>query len=157
MVTKLTAGKIATASGCRMVIADGRADHPLRRLLEGAPCTWFLSSLEPLTARKRWIAGSLKPSGKLIVDAGAAKALSGGNSLLPAGVTGVEGDFERGDAVTVVNREGQELARGLVAYSAGDARRIIGHKSREIEAILGYRGREVLIHRDDLVVSGRDS
>jgi glutamate 5-kinase len=157
MVTKLAAGKIATASGCRMVIADGRAPHPLRRLLEGAPCTWFLSALEPLTARKRWIAGSLKPSGKLIVDAGAARALSSGKSLLPAGVTGVEGQFERGDAVTVVGGDGLELARGLVAYSADDARRIIGHKSREIETILGYRGREVLIHRDDLVVSGKDS
>ena len=156
MVTKLIAGKIATASGCRMVIADGRAAHPLSRLLKGAACTWFLSSLEPLTARKRWIAGSLKPSGRLVVDEGAAQALFAGKSLLPAGVSAIEGSFERGDAVTVVNGAGQELARGLVAYSAADARRIIGHKSREIEAILGYRGREVLIHRDDLVVGERE-
>jgi glutamate 5-kinase len=157
MVTKLVAAKIATGAGCRMVIADGRAEHPLKRLAAGERCSWFLSALEPLTARKRWIAGSLKPAGRLLVDAGAAKALAAGKSLLPAGVSAVEGRFERGDAVTVCNGEGQELARGLVAYSAEDARRIIGHKSREIEAILGYLGREELIHRDDLVVSERES
>ena len=157
MVTKLAAAKIATAAGCRMAIADGRAANPIKRLLEGARCSWFLSSMEPLTARKRWIAGSLKPAGALVVDAGAGRALSAGKSLLPAGVTAVEGRFERGDAVTVLGKDGQELARGLVAYSSEDAKRIIGHKSREIEAILGYRGREELIHRDDLVVSGRES
>ncbi|MEO3428176.1 glutamate 5-kinase [Pelagibius sp. CAU 1746] len=153
MVTKLTAGKIATGAGCRMAIADGRRLHPLKAVDEGARCTWFLASVEPRTARKRWIAGSLKPSGRLVVDAGALKALKSGKSLLPAGVTAVEGRFERGDAVLVCDPAGQEVARGLAAYSAADARRILGHKSREIEAILGYRGREELIHRDDLVVS----
>ncbi|WP_455373006.1 glutamate 5-kinase [Limibacillus halophilus] len=156
MVTKLTAAKVATGAGCRMAIADGRAEHPLKRLAAGERCSWFLSNLEPLTARKRWIAGSLKPAGRILVDAGAAKALTSGKSLLPAGVTAIEGRFERGDAVTVCNGEGLELARGLVAYSAADARLILGHKSREIEAILGYRGREELIHRDDLVVSERE-
>ena len=149
MVTKLAAAKIATAAGCRMAIADGRAANPIKRLLEGARCSWFLSSMEPLTARKRWIAGSLKPAGALVVDAGAGRALSAGKSLLPAGVTAVEGRFERGDAVTVLE-QGADLKEA-------DAGRIIGHKSREIEAILGYRGREELIHRDDLVVSGRES
>ncbi len=153
MVTKLTAGKIATGAGCRMAIADGRRLHPLQAVDEGARCTWFLASVEPRTARKRWIAGSLKPAGKLLVDAGALKALKSGKSLLPAGVTAVEGRFERGDAVLVCDPAGQEVARGLAAYSAADARLIKGHKSREIEAILGYRGREELIHRDDLVVS----
>jgi glutamate 5-kinase len=157
MVTKLTAAKIATGAGCRMAIADGRAEHPLKRLAAGERCSWFLSTLEPLTARKRWIAGSLKPAGRIVVDAGAAKALTSGKSLLPAGVTAIEGRFERGDAVTVCNGEGLELARGLVAYSAADARLILGHKSREIETILGYRGREELIHRDDLVVSERET
>ncbi len=152
MVTKLVAGRIATGAGCRMAIADGRRLHPLQAVDEGARCTWFLASVEPRTARKRWIAGSLKPSGKLVVDAGALKALKSGKSLLPAGVTAVEGRFERGDAVLVCDPEGQEVARGLAAYSAADARRIMGHKSREIEAILGYRGREELVHRDDLVV-----
>lgn len=153
MVTKLTAAKIATGAGCRMVIADGRRLNPLKAIEEGARCTWFLASVEPRTARKRWIAGSLKPSGRLVVDAGALTALRSGKSLLPAGVTAVEGRFERGDAVLVCDPAGQEVARGLAAYSATDARRIMGHKSREIEAILGYRGREELIHRDDLVVA----
>lgn len=153
MITKLTAGKIATGAGCRMAIADGRRLHPLQAVGEGARCTWFLASVEPRTARKRWIAGSLRPAGKLLVDAGALKALKSGKSLLPAGVTAVDGRFERGDAVVVCDLSGQEVARGLAAYSAADARRIMGHKSREIEDILGYRGREELIHRDDLVIT----
>ena len=153
MVTKLAAAKVATGAGCRMAIADGRRLHPLQAVAEGARCSWFLASVEPRTARKRWIAGSLKPAGKLLVDDGALTALRSGKSLLPAGVTGVEGSFERGDAVLVCAPSGQVVARGLATYSAADARRIIGHKSREIEAILGYRGREELIHRDDLVVS----
>ncbi|HIC79659.1 MAG TPA: glutamate 5-kinase [Kiloniellaceae bacterium] len=153
MVTKLSAAKVATGAGCRMVITDGQRLHPLAAVMEGARCTWFLASVEPRTARKRWIAGSLKPSGTLRLDAGALSALRSGKSLLPAGVTAVEGAFQRGDAVLVCDPEGREVARGLAAYSAADARRIIGHKSREIEAILGYRGREELIHRDDLVVS----
>ncbi len=153
MVTKLAAAKVATGAGCRMAIADGRRLHPLQAVAEGARCSWFLASVEPRTARKRWIAGSLKPSGKLTVDDGALTALRSGKSLLPAGVTGVEGSFQRGDAVLVCAPSGQEVARGLATYSAADARRIMGHKSREIEAILGYRGREELIHRDDLVVS----
>jgi glutamate 5-kinase len=153
MVTKLMAAKVATGAGCRMAIASGRVLHPLKAIDEGARCTWFLATVEPRTARKRWIAGSLKPAGKLLVDAGALRALRSGKSLLPAGVTAVDGQFERGDAVLVCDPSGQEVARGLAAYSAADARRIMGHKSREIEAILGYRGREELIHRDDLVVS----
>ncbi len=153
MVTKLMAAKVATGAGCRMVIADGRRQHPLAAVIEGARCSWFLASVEPRTARKRWIAGALKASGKLVLDEGAQRALRSGKSLLPAGVTAVEGSFQRGDAVLVCDAAGHEIARGLAAYSAADARRIIGHKSREIEAILGYRGREELIHRDDLVVS----
>ncbi len=153
MVTKLAAARIAVAAGCRMVIADGRALHPLAAIDAGARATWFLSQVEPLTARKRYIAGSLNPAGSLTLDNGARRALERGKSLLPAGVTAVEGDFRRGDAVVVRALDGAEVARGLTAYSAADARRIIGHKSREIEAILGYRGREELIHRDDLVLS----
>ncbi len=152
MVTKLAAAKIAVGAGCRMAIADGRRLNPLAAIANGARCTWFLADLEPRTARKRWIAGSLRPRGSLVVDAGALKALRSGKSLLPAGVTAVEGSFERGDAVVVRDPEGHEVARGLAAYSASDAKQIIGYKSREIEARLGYRGREELIHRDDLVL-----
>ncbi len=153
MVTKLAAARIAVAAGCRMVIADGRGLHPLAAIDDGARATWFLSHVEPLTARKRYIAGSLNPTGSLTLDNGAQRALEGGKSLLPAGVTAVEGEFRRGDAVIVRAPDGAEIGRGLSAYPAADARRIIGHKSREIEAILGYRGREELIHRDDMALT----
>lgn len=152
MVTKLAAAKIATAAGCRMVIVDGQRQHPLHALEDGVRCTWFLADLEPLTARKRWIAGSLSPKGRVTVDAGASMALRNGRSLLPAGVTAIQGRFDRGDAVIVEDLARHEIARGLVAYSDADARQIMGYKSREIEARLGYRGREELIHRDDLVL-----
>jgi glutamate 5-kinase len=152
MVTKLAAARIAMGAGCRMVIAEGSSLHPLDAIEKGARCTWFLPAAEPRTARKRWIAGMLNPMGALVVDDGAAAALRRGTSLLPAGVVAVEGNFERGDAVSVRNGDGREVARGLSAYSSGDARAIAGHKSGEIEAILGYRGRHEMIHRDDLVV-----
>ncbi|MCG8542976.1 MAG: glutamate 5-kinase [Alphaproteobacteria bacterium] len=154
MVTKLQAAKIATASGCRMAIADGRAIHPLRALDEGGACTWFLATDNPLTARKMWIAGALNPVGVLTVDAGAERALQQGRSLLPVGVSNVAGRFERGDAVAIRTGDGREIGRGLSAYSDADAARIAGHKSHEIEAILGYRGRDEMIHRDDLVLTG---
>ena len=153
MVTKLAAARIAVSGGCKMVIADGRRENPLAAVASGERCTWFLADIEPLTARKRWIAGSLKPMGSVVVDAGAVAALGRGKSLLPAGVRQIEGAFERGDAVLVKDDGGREVARGLIAYSAADASRILGHKSREIEALLGYRGREELIHRDDLVLT----
>ncbi|HLI22434.1 MAG TPA: glutamate 5-kinase [Stellaceae bacterium] len=153
MVTKLAAGRICMAAGCRMAIAKGTALHPLKAIEEGARVTWFLPTAEPRTARKRWIAGTLNPMGVLTVDAGAAAALRRGTSLLPAGVTEIDGNFERGDAVVIKTREGREIARGLSAYSSADARAIAGHKSGEIEAILGYRGRDEMIHRDDLVVT----
>jgi len=153
MVTKLVAARIAVGAGCRMAIANGRRLNPLKAIAEGAACSWFLPAATPLTARKRWIAGALKPIGALTVDAGALKALMGGRSLLPAGVASVEGEFERGDAVRVLSPDGREVARGLSAYSAADARRIMRHKSGEIEALLGYRGRDEMIHRDDLVLT----
>jgi glutamate 5-kinase len=152
MRTKLAAARIATGAGCAMAIALGHVAHPLRALAEGARCTWFLPAPEGRTARKRWIAGSLAPLGRLIVDAGAARALAQGRSLLPAGVRGIEGHFDRGDPVDVAGPDGSFLARGLSAYSSADAARIMGHRSDEIEAILGWRGRDELVHRDDLVL-----
>jgi glutamate 5-kinase len=152
MRTKLAAARIATSAGCAMAIALGHRPHPVRALAEGARCTWFLPSQDGRSARKRWIAGSLSPLGSVTVDAGAARALGAGRSLLPAGVRAVTGDFARGDAVRVMGPDGGELARGLSAYNSEDARRIIGHRSEEIEAILGWRGRDELIHRDDLVL-----
>ncbi len=153
MVTKLAAARIALAAGCRMAIAKGKDLHPLAAIDHGARVTWFIPSAEPLTARKRWIAGAVNLSGAMVVDDGAAAALKRGTSLLPAGVKSVEGSFERGDAVVVRTKDGKELARGLSAYSSEDASAIAGHKSGEIEAILGYRGRDEMIHRDDLVLT----
>ncbi|MEI6558313.1 MAG: glutamate 5-kinase [Rhodospirillaceae bacterium] len=158
MVTKIAAARIAMAAGCRMVIAKGKRLHALAALdrpaaAGGAPCTWFLPSAEPLTARKRWIAGHLNVCGVLVVDDGAVSALGRGKSLLPAGVMAVEGVFSRGDPIAVRDRQGREVARGLSAYASDDAQRIAGRRTGEIEAILGYRGRDEMIHRDDLVLA----
>jgi glutamate 5-kinase len=152
MRTKLAAARIATQAGCAMAITRGNALHPLAALERGGRCTWFLPAPEGRSARKRWIAGALAPLGTYVVDAGAARALRGGRSLLPAGVRAVEGSFERGDPVVVTDSEGNALARGLSAYGSVDAQRIIGHRSDQIETILGWRGRDEIIHRDDLVL-----
>jgi len=156
MATKILAGRIALGAGCALCIASGHRNHPLKAIEDGTPCTWFLPGSTPRAVRKQWIAGTLKPSGALHVDAGAAQALARGKSLLPAGVMRVSGRFERGDAVQVLDPDGREIARGLSAYSLTDAGRIIGRQSGEIEAILGFRGREELIHRDDLVLTGSE-
>ena len=153
MLTKLAAAKIALNAGTRMVIANGTENQPIRRIEAGSRCTWFIPTANPKNARKQWIAGSLKPNGMLIVDDGALGALQAGKSLLPAGITSINGKFDRGDAITVFSGSGTEIARGLVAYSAKDALKIIGHKTSEIENILGYRGRDEMIHRDDMVLS----
>jgi glutamate 5-kinase len=154
MLTKIEAGKIATTSGIHMVIASGRIQHPLQAIGDGAGCTWFLTPANPVTARKKWIAGSLEPRGALIIDAGAVKALRGGKSLLPAGVIKVEGTFGRGDAVVVRGPDGHEVGRGLVAYDADDAEKIRGRSSADVLLILGYTGRTEMIHRDDLALGG---
>jgi len=153
MRTKLAAARIATQAGCAMAIAVGQVAHPLQALAEGGRCTWFLPAPDGRSARKRWIAGSLQPAGRLIVDPGAARALAAGRSLLPAGVRTVYGEFERGDAVLVQDFAGDTLARGLSAYASADARRIAGHRSDDIERLLGWRGRDEMVHRDDLVLT----
>ncbi len=152
MVTKLAAAKICAAAGCRMVIAEGKRAHPLAAIEDGARCTWFLAGANPRTARKRWIAAHVTPAGALILDAGAVSALRSGKSLLPAGVARVDGAFERGDAVELRGSDGRRIGCGLSAYSAADARLIVGRRSAEIEAQLGYRGRDEMIHRDDLTL-----
>ena len=152
MQTKIAAAKIAVGAGCHLCIAKGAHPHPLLRIEEGALCTWFVPSSTPVATRKQWIAGTLKPAGAIAVDDGAVRALLAGKSLLPAGVTRAVGRFERGDTVSIVGPDGIEVARGICAYSDGDAARIIGRKSAEIEALLGYSGRDEIVHRDDLVV-----
>ena len=152
MQTKIEAGKIATNGGTHMVIASGRIAHPLAAIADGARCTWFLTPANPVTARKKWIAGSLEPKGTLTIDAGAVAALRSGKSLLPAGVIRVDGAFARGDAVVIRGPDGAEIGRGLVAYDAEDADKIKGRSSADILSILGFGGRAEMVHRDDLVV-----
>jgi len=152
MTAKIAAARIAVAAGCHMCIAAGVHRHPLRRIEAGADCTWFVPSATPAAARKQWIAGTLRPAGALTIDPGALRALLEGRSLLPAGVTGARGRFDRGDTVSVLAADGAEIARGMVAYSDVDAARIMGRKSSEIADILGFRGRDEMIHRDDLVL-----
>jgi len=156
MKTKIEAGKIATSGGTSMVITSGKKLHPLSAISAGERATWFPAPLSPVTSRKKWIAGSLQVAGTIEIDGGAIKALRGGKSLLPAGVTRVEGAFSRGDAVVIRDATGQEIGRGLIAYDYDDARLLVGRKSSDIEAILGYRGRSEMIHRDDMVLHGEE-
>src|SRR5580704_9761932 len=155
MQTKIEAAKIATGAGTHMVIASGHVEHPLRAIAEGGRCTWFTALGNPVTARKKWIVGSLEPKGTLTIDAGAVAALRRGNSLLPVGVARVDGVFARGDAVIIRGPDGAEIGRGLCAYDAEDAQKIRGRSSAGIASILGFDGRAEMVHRDDLVV-GRE-
>src|SRR6201982_938999 len=152
MRTKIEAAKIATTGGTHMLIASGKIAHPLQVIADGGRCTWFLTPANPVTARKRWIAGSLEPKGTLTIDAGALAALRAGQSLLPAGVIRVDGQSARGDAVVVRGPDTHEIGRGLVAYDAEDAEKIRGRSSPDVMTILGISGRSEMIHRDDLVV-----
>ena len=151
MKTKVMAARIAVDAGCAMAITLGSPLHPLRALQDGAPCTWFTAQTDPQAARKRWIA-TMKPRGQMTVDHGAQRALSSGKSLLPAGVTNVNGNFGRGDPVTIVGADGINLGLGLTRYTSVEAAQIIGRQSADIEEILGYKGRAALIHRDDMVL-----
>ncbi|HXC56774.1 MAG TPA: glutamate 5-kinase [Rhizomicrobium sp.] len=152
MASKIAAARIATAAGCEVLIAKG-GENAIQAMRSGARYTRFPASTTPAAARKRWIAGVLKPAGALIIDAGAARALADGKSLLPAGIRQIDGRFDRGDAVLVKDSQGREIARGIAAYGAADAERIAGKRTAEIEAILGYRGRDEMIHRDDLALT----
>jgi glutamate 5-kinase len=155
MQTKIEAAKIATTGGTHMVIGSGRVEHPLRAIASVAASTWFLTPGNPVTSRKKWIAGSLEPKGTLTIDAGAVAAVRRGNSLLPVGVIRVEGQFARGDAVIVRGPDGTEIGRGLVAYDAPDAEKVKGRPSSDILLALGVEGRAEMIHRDDLALGRR--
>lgn len=152
MATKLTAAGIARAAGCATIITLGSRPRPLQAVEDGEAATIIEAAVSPAAAYKSWIAGSLAPAGALTVDAGAAAALRGGKSLLPAGVTAVEGRFGKGDAVLVLGPEG-EIGRGLTRYDAADARRIAGLRSDAIEGALGFTAGP-LIHADDLALVG---
>lgn len=152
MVTKLWAAKMALSGGCSMLIMDGRAPSPIRRLQDGERGTLFTAKSDPLTLRKQWIQSMMAPKGFLHIDAGAVAALENGASLLPAGVVSVEGNFQRGDMVACMGPDGHLVAQGIVAYDANDADRIAGVKTADLIHILGYVGRANLIHRNDLVL-----
>jgi len=156
MATKLQAARIATHAGCATIVASGAVERPLNALAGGGKCTVFNAEGTPAAARKQWLAGILEVRGELRVDPGAATALANGNSLLPVGLVEVVGNFRRGDAVTLVGANGEELGRGLAAYASEEAIEIIGCRSEQIEPKLGYRGRTVMVHRDDLVLFGSD-
>lgn len=156
MATKVAAAKIALSAGAHLCIAAGAHRYPVRRIERGAPCTWFVPQGSPRAARKQWIAGTLRPSGAIVVDDGALRALRAGKSLLPAGVIGTRGHYDRGDTVSVLSADGREFARGIAAYSDGDLTRIMGRKTAEIAALLGFRGRDEMIHRGDLVIVADD-
>ena len=154
MATKLVAARIATYSGCATLVASGAVERPIAGLIRGARHTVFRPRGTPAAARKQWLAGALGVRGTLRLDNGAAAALTKGRSLLPVGVTGVEGQFSRGDPVSIANADGRELGRGLVGYDSDEASRIAGCRSEEIAARLGYPGRSTMVHRNDLVLFG---
>ncbi|MEQ6203395.1 glutamate 5-kinase [Sulfitobacter sp. HNIBRBA2951] len=151
MKTKVMAAKTAVSAGCAMAITEGSVLRPLTALVQGANATWFTAQTDPQAARKGWI-GAMKPAGQVTLDSGAVAALGRGNSLLPAGITQVSGDFGRGDAVAIAGPDGAVIGTGLTRYSADETALIKGHQSAEIETILGYPGRAALIHRDDMAL-----
>ncbi|WBT05960.1 glutamate 5-kinase [Brevundimonas vesicularis] len=155
MATKLAAAQIARSAGCATIIASGQTLSPLSAIRDGARATLIAAPDGPMAAYKQWIAGSLSPTGVLTLDAGAVTALKAGKSLLPAGVTGVSGAFEKGDCVRLIDPNGRAVGVGLAAYAADEAARLRGRRSDEIETLLGYRGASVLIHRDDMVLDDR--
>ena len=154
MMTKISAARIATAAGVRTVITEGRFPHNIEKILQGESIgTQFEPQLQPSSARKRWIAYGLIPAGKLFLDEGAIIAIcQAGSSLLAAGITAVEGEFDTQEAVQLCDKKGKEIARGIVNYSSAELNQIRGRHSKEISAILGYAGAETVVHRDNLAL-----
>ena len=152
MKTKLEAADMVLRAGCHMAITQGAVPTPLAALATGARATWFTANTKPQIARKHWIAGAVHLPGHIVLDAGAEAALRQGKSLLPAGVTAVEGNFERGDTIGIKAANGALIAKGIVDYNAKETAKILGKKTDAIEPILGYAHRDTLIHRDDLAL-----
>ena len=152
MATKLAAARIASAAGVGMIICKGFDDRPVSALIAGAKCSFFTPQTSLVKARKSWIAGALDPKGSISVDQGAQTALRQGKSLLPAGITKIDGQFERGDLVVILTETGTELGHGLAGHSSAEADKLKGHNSKDFAMILGYECRAELIHADDLVL-----
>ncbi len=152
MATKIAAARIAVWAGCHMAVTRGDAFSPLSAMLSGAKTSWFKAQADPKTARKQWILGTINPTGKITIDAGAEGALRRSKSLLPAGVTAIEGAFEKGDAISIHDQTGRQIGGGITAYGADDARLIAGKNSGDIKEYLGYTAGAALIHADDLAL-----
>lgn len=155
MATKLKAAKKAALSGVGTLIINGRRPHVLKQVFDGEDVgSYFLPAQSKLTAKKQWIAFSKKPRGKLLIDEGGRQAvIKRGKSLLPSGICGVDGGFERGDAVRLCDRDGREFARGVISYSLAETLKIMGKQCSEIETVLGYKYRDEVVCRDDLVLT----
>ena len=151
MNTKIEAAKICNLAGCNMIIANGLFLNPLDKIEKKNNCTWFISKVSRLQARKKWIISSISPKGDLIIDDGAKKALSNGKSLLAAGIKKVSGKFNKGDHIRILDNKRREFARGLSSFSSEEINKIMGCHSNEIEKMLGYVSKSEVVHKDDMV------
>jgi len=152
IITKLDAAKICMNSGCHMFLANGKKDNPISNMIKNEKFSHFVPKVSSLDAKKKWIIGSLSSSGTIKIDDGASKALRSGKSLLAAGITTVEGFFNKGENVLVLDQKNNQLARGLSSFSSGEINKIKGKQSKEIEKILGYLSKTEIIHKDDMVL-----
>ena len=149
--TKLDAAKICMNAGCHMFIGNGKKNNPINNMIKNKLYTHFIPKISSLDARKRWIISSLSSNGKIYIDLGAAKALGNGKSLLAAGIVRVEGNFEKGENILVVDENNKNLARGLSSFTSSEINKIKGKQSKDIENILGYLSKSEIIHKDDMV------
>ena len=151
MKTKIEAAKICQISGCYMAIANGLMNRPLKNIISNNYCTWFLPKISKLDARKKWIISSISPKGELIIDDGAVEALKKGKSLLAAGILNINGKFNKGDHIKILDKNMSEHARGLSSFNSEEILRIKGQHSSKISEILGYVSKSEVIHKDDMV------
>ena len=151
MNTKIEAAKICNLSGCNMIIANGLYLNPISQIKKINKCTWFISKISKLHARKKWIISSVSPKGELTIDEGAKKALTNGKSLLAAGIKKVVGKFDKGDHIKILDSKRKEFARGLSSFSSVEINKILGCRSNEIQRILGYVSKSEVVHKDDMV------
>jgi glutamate 5-kinase len=150
--TKLDAAQICMNSGCHMLLANGNKDYPIKNIVKNKIYTHFTPKISSLDAKKKWIIGSLRASGKVFIDQGAARALYNGKSLLAAGVTKINGSFNKGENILIVDHNEKHLARGLASFNSSEINKIKGKQSKEIEKILGYLSKSEIIHKDDMVM-----
>ena len=151
MNTKIEAAKICNLAGCNMIIANGLHLNPISQIEKKNNCTWFISKVSKLHARKKWIISSVSPKGEITIDEGAKKALNNGKSLLAAGIKKVSGKFNKGDHIKILDNKRKEFARGLSSFSSEEINKILGCHSNEIQKILGYTSKSEVVHKDDMV------